>query len=136
MENITAFQAITLAIAAVGAVLGFINTWRAVDQSRVKLKVVPKHAIPFGAMNDQLRFCIEVMNQGAFAVTIDDVARKIGARLPFRSCWIPAAGRVALSHGVPSRSIAKCRVQRKGTKFAVRTHALSAGTLRRERALL
>ena len=73
MSNITAFQAATLAIAAVGAVLGIINTWRAVNQNRVKLKVVPKHAIPFGRVPQNLRFCVEVTNLSLFPVTIEDV---------------------------------------------------------------
>ena len=72
MPDITTFQAITLAIAAVGAVLGIINTWRSVDQSRVKLKVVPTHAIPYGAADPNIRFCVQVTNLSEFAVTIDD----------------------------------------------------------------
>jgi hypothetical protein len=73
MPEITLLQAITLAIAAVGAVLGIINAWCSVDQSRVKLKVVPTHAIPYGAANPNLRFCVQVTNLSEFAVTIDDV---------------------------------------------------------------
>lgn len=72
MPDITVFQAITLAIAAVGAVLGVINTWRNIDQSRVKLKVLPTHAIPYGAADSNLRFCIQVTNLSSFAVTVDD----------------------------------------------------------------
>jgi hypothetical protein len=72
MSEITVFQAVTLAIAVIGAVLGIINTWRAIDQSRVKLKVVPAHAIPFGGANPNLCFCIQVTNLSQFAVTIDD----------------------------------------------------------------
>jgi hypothetical protein len=72
MPEITLFQAITLAIAAIGAVLGIINTWRSIDLSRVKLKVLPSHAIPYGAADPNLRFCVEVTNLSSFAVTIDD----------------------------------------------------------------
>ncbi len=72
MSDITWFQAVTLAVAAVGAVLGIINTWRAIDQGRVKLKVVPAHAIPYGAADPDLRFCVQVTNLSSFAVTIDD----------------------------------------------------------------
>ena len=72
MAEITLFQAFTLAIAAVGAVLGVINTWRGIDQSRVKLKVIPAHAIPVGAADPNLRFCIQITNLSQFAVTIDD----------------------------------------------------------------
>jgi len=73
MADISAFQAATLAIAAVGAVLGFINTWRAVDQNRVKLKVAPAHAIPYGSAPQNIRFCVQVTNLSQFAVTVDDV---------------------------------------------------------------
>lgn len=72
MEDITLFQVTTMAIAAVGAVLGIINTWRSVDQSRVKLKVTPAHAIPYGAVDPSLRFCIQITNLSEFPVTIDD----------------------------------------------------------------
>lgn len=72
MSSITVFQAVTLAIAAIGAVLGIINTWRAIDQNRVKLKVVPTHAIPYGDAPRNIRFCVQVTNLSQFAVTLDD----------------------------------------------------------------
>ena len=72
MADIITFQAITLAIAAVGAVLGIINTWRNIDQNRVKLKVVPAHAIPYGGADPNIRFCVQITNLSQFAVTIDD----------------------------------------------------------------
>lgn len=68
----TIFSAITFAIAVLGAILGVINTWHAIDKSRVKLRVVPKHAIPVGGMDDRFTFCIEIINLSAFAVTIDE----------------------------------------------------------------
>ena len=67
------FQAITLAIAVVGAVLGLINTWHTLDKNRVKLKVVPKRAIPYGAADHRLSLCIEVTNLSSFPLTIDEV---------------------------------------------------------------
>jgi hypothetical protein len=73
VDDITPIQAITLAIAVLGAVLGVINTWHSLDKSRVKLRVVPAHAIPVGGMNPELQFCIEVTNLSAFAVTVYDV---------------------------------------------------------------
>lgn len=72
MSEITWFQGVTLAIAAVGAVLGIINTWRTVDQTRIKLKVLPTHAIPYGEADPNLRFCVEVTNLSSFSVTVDD----------------------------------------------------------------
>jgi hypothetical protein len=73
MGNITIIQGITLSIAVLGAVLGIINTWQALDRSRVKLKVLPAHAIPVGGVDPRLTFCIEVTNLSAFAVTVHDV---------------------------------------------------------------
>lgn len=73
MPEITEFQAITLAVAAVGAVLGVINTWHTLDKNRVKLKVVPKRAIPYGAADTRLTLCIEITNLSTFPLTIDEV---------------------------------------------------------------
>lgn len=73
MADISTFQAITLAVAAVGAVLGIINTWHTLDKNRVKLKVVPKHAIPYGAADPRLTMCIEVTNLSSFPLTIEEV---------------------------------------------------------------
>jgi hypothetical protein len=73
MEGITLFQGSTLAIALLGAVLGVINTWRGLDQSRVKLRVVPAHAIPVGAVDPSIDFCIEVTNLSAFPVTLREI---------------------------------------------------------------
>lgn len=73
MTSIAIIQAVTLAIAVLGAVLGVINTWHGLDKSRVKLKVRPAHAIPVGGANPNINFSIEVTNLGAFAVTICDV---------------------------------------------------------------
>lgn len=66
-------QAITFAIALLGAVLGLINTWHSLDKSRVKLKVVPAHAIPVGGADPWLQFCIEVTNLSTFPVTVHEV---------------------------------------------------------------
>lgn len=53
--------AITLGIALLGAVLGILNTWRSFDRDRVKLRVVPKIAMPIGKVQDRRpRLCIEV----------------------------------------------------------------------------
>lgn len=73
IQNITIVQAVTLSIAVLGAVLGIINTWHGLDKSRVKLKVRPAHAIPVGAADPNLTFCIEVTNLSAFPVTVCDV---------------------------------------------------------------
>jgi hypothetical protein len=66
-------EAITLAIAVLGAVLGIINTWHTIDKTKVKLLVRPKHAIPIGAVDPRITFCIEVINRSSFAVTLSEV---------------------------------------------------------------
>lgn len=65
-------EAVTLAIAVLGAVLGLVNTWHALDRSRVKLRVLPKHAVPIGSADPRISFCIEITNLSAFAVTIEE----------------------------------------------------------------
>lgn len=69
----TILEAITLGIALLGAVLGVVNTWQSLDRTRVKLKVVPAHAIPFGAVDPRLKFSVEVTNLSDFPVTIREV---------------------------------------------------------------
>jgi hypothetical protein len=66
-------QEITFGVALLGAVLGVVNTWHAIDRSRVKLKVRPAHAIAVGGIRTDLSFCIEVTNLSAFAVTVGEV---------------------------------------------------------------
>ena len=65
-------EAVTLAVAVLGAALGLINTWHAIDKKRVKIRVRPKHAIPVGAANPQITFCIEITNLSEFSITIDE----------------------------------------------------------------
>lgn len=73
-QNFSAtFQAITLAIAVLGAVLGVINTWHGLDKSRVKLKVLPAHVIQLGGFSQIYEFSIEVTNLSSFPVTIREV---------------------------------------------------------------
>ena len=69
----TVTEGITLGIAILGAVLGLLNTWQNFDKVRVKLVVRPKTAIPIGAADPRLRFCIEVTNLSSFAVTVSEV---------------------------------------------------------------
>jgi hypothetical protein len=65
---------ITISIAAVGAVLGIINTWNSINQRRVRLRVVPKHAF-FGNIGSAAgeMVCIEVVNLSAFAVGLCEI---------------------------------------------------------------
>ena len=68
----TVLEGITLSIAILGAALGLLNTWHALDRTRVKLRVRPKHAIPVGSADPRMTFCIEVTNLSAFAVTVEE----------------------------------------------------------------
>lgn len=73
-DNFTITDGVTLSIAILGAVLGMMNTWCAIDRDRVKLKVIPKRAIPVGNMIDQrIRLCIDVTNFSTFPLTITEV---------------------------------------------------------------
>lgn len=84
----TGTEAVTFSLAVLGAVLGVINTWKALDKDRVKLRVVPKYVIPVGRVDHRLTFCIEVTNLSGFAVTIEETGvfykgtDKRGALLP------------------------------------------------------
>ena len=67
---------VTFGIALLGAVLGIINTWRSIDRDRVKLLVTPNQAIPVGGleqMHPNISFCIEVINQSLFPLTVSEV---------------------------------------------------------------
>jgi len=72
IEHMSIIEAITLAIAVLGAVLGLVNTWHAIEKTRVKIRVRPKHAIPVGAADPRITFCIEITNLSDFAITIDE----------------------------------------------------------------
>lgn len=97
--NHPVFQAVTFAMAVLGAALGLINTYLAIDKSRVKLRVVPKHAIPVGSAAPSLTFCIEVTNLSAFAVTIEEV----GVQLSGTTHRVVLDGRGTFDGGWPRR---------------------------------
>lgn len=78
---------LTTGAASVGAVLGIMNTWNAISQKRLKLRVTPCHAltVPHGEWG----FSIEVLNLSTFPVTIievglttDSLIANKGDRLP------------------------------------------------------
>lgn len=81
-------QAITFAIAVLGAILGVMNTWRAMNDARVKLRVQPAHAIAPGSQG--VNFSIQVTNLSRFPLTI----REVGLTLDGRS--IRSGGRAAI----------------------------------------
>jgi hypothetical protein len=68
-------ESLTLAIALLGAVLGIMNTWNAMNDRRVRLRVKPAHA--FTVPQGDHMFSIEVVNLSTFALTISDVGFSI-----------------------------------------------------------
>ncbi len=50
--------------------LGVMNTWNAINQRRVRLRIRPTHAF---TSNGTRMFCIEVINLSTFPVTISEV---------------------------------------------------------------
>lgn len=74
-QNITLITAIIGAVCGVsGAILGIINTCHQLSRNKLRLKVIPSHAIPVGAYaNSGINFGIEVINLSEFPVTITDV---------------------------------------------------------------
>lgn len=64
---------LTFGIALVGAVLGVINTWKAINRDRPKLRVTFKHAIPIGGADSRIRYCIEVLNLSTFPLTVTEI---------------------------------------------------------------
>ena len=71
--DISVIQLLTFSIAVLGAVLGIINTWHNIDKNRVKLKVMPSHAIHPPGPYEHLGLSIDVTNLSSFAVTIYEV---------------------------------------------------------------
>jgi hypothetical protein len=66
-------QGITLAIALLGAVLGVVNTWRAIDATRLKVKVVPGYVHFVGVGDASVGFYVAVTNLSSFPITVDNV---------------------------------------------------------------
>ena len=74
-------DAVTIGIAMLGAVLGVMNTWHAMNQRRVRVRVTPHFAM---ALDGQpLGVTIEVINLSAFPVTMAEVGFSCGSgRVP------------------------------------------------------
>src|SRR3546814_11210717 len=64
-------EALTLGIAALGAFLGVMNTWQAINRDRVRLRVRPLSVMAI-ATGDQ-GYGIEVVNLSSFPVTVEEV---------------------------------------------------------------
>jgi hypothetical protein len=65
---------VTFSFAAVGAVLGTINTVQGLNQQRVKLRLTPKRALFVSQAGFSKEMgCIEVINLSAFPVTLSEI---------------------------------------------------------------
>ncbi len=62
---------LTMGAAVIGAVLGIMNTWNAMNQKKVRLRIVPAYSIM--TATGAVGFSIEVTNLSAFPVTITEV---------------------------------------------------------------
>jgi len=83
---------LTFIVAASGLVLSIYNAWKAGQRDKVNLKVTPKiyrdlpegrHAtphVPTDRSHHWLGLCIEVVNKGQVAVTIDEVGVLLAGR--------------------------------------------------------
>jgi hypothetical protein len=82
MELLPIGDFLTIGTAVLGAVLGVMNTWHAMNQKRVNLRVKPSYALdPSG---QPIGFSIEVTNLSAFPVTIAEV----GLTLPKKQRFV------------------------------------------------
>lgn len=73
---------ITLGVALLGAVLGIVNLWRAIDRDRIRLRVSPCFYMHPEEPIEGI--CIEVVNLGYLPVTVSQVGFLVsGARKQF-----------------------------------------------------
>ena len=78
MQQFTLITAIAgLVFGVVGAVLGVINTWRAFDRDRVKLKVRPIWFFRNDGVQTIHTLGVEVTNLSTFPVTVSSVGFKL-----------------------------------------------------------
>jgi hypothetical protein len=68
----------TIGLGAVGAVLGIMNTWSAMDQRRVRIRVTP--AFLLETDGNPLGFSIETINLSAFPVTLSEIGFRTSSR--------------------------------------------------------
>lgn len=66
-------QYFTFSAAMIGAILGIINIWKSIDRDKIKLKVIPKHAIPVGSADPSIIGSIEVINLSLFTITLSEL---------------------------------------------------------------
>jgi hypothetical protein len=64
-------DAVTFGLALLGAALGVINIWRAIDHDRVRLRLRVQGYV---TSHGESGMCVEVVNLSSFAVTVSQVA--------------------------------------------------------------
>lgn len=72
-NTISLADIVAIIVGSLGAMLGVMNTLKSISNDRVKLIVRPKTAIPIGNADQEIDFCIEVLNKSIFPVTIVDI---------------------------------------------------------------
>jgi hypothetical protein len=102
---------ITFGTALLGAGLGIINTWAAVNQRRVKLRVRPSHAIAIS--NGARGVSVDIVNLSSFAVTVQEVG------------FVPSGARGRL----PGRMVVPHPLTSDGKPFARRLEPREAVTV-------
>jgi hypothetical protein len=63
----------TFAAAMLGAILGIIKLWKSINRDKIKLKVIPRHAIPVGSTDSSIIGSIEVINLSLFTITLSEI---------------------------------------------------------------
>lgn len=117
-------EAATLIVALGGLVLGLRSEWRAYRNDRVRLRVVPKIAYPVGPHPDyEPRLAFEIINEGSFPVTIDDLGFYVRG----------SGNRFAISDPIREPAVAwPCRLEPHSSQTF---HALLTPTTRAQLAL-
>jgi len=100
--EITTITAVIAAVCGVTALaLSFINTGHQLRHDQVKLKVIPQHIIPVGALRDaHVNFGVDVINLSEFPVTIVDVGFQLTRG---RHATLSTAGCMEPHGGLPQR---------------------------------
>jgi hypothetical protein len=84
-QSVALKDVITIGAASVGAVLGVMNTWNAMNQRRVRLRVTPVFVTTTEV--DPLGVAIEVINLSTFPLTVAEVGFSAGGdrRVPVQA---------------------------------------------------
>ena len=88
IDALTWKDAITMGVALIGAVLGVMNTWNAMNQQRVRVRVTPHFVASMDGR--PIGVSIEAINLSAFALTIKEIGFMGGSgRVPVLSAQFP-----------------------------------------------